>query len=97
LCFNVQIVHNRKLFKLLMSISNIIYICYFKLIYDTELIKFNEYKVLETYFQIELHTSKSQDCFVQVSQRLISKKLHIEDQFEVEEQEAKREIHHTIH
>jgi len=28
---------------------------------------------------------------------LVSKELHIEEQFQVEQQEAKREIHHTIH
>jgi len=39
-----------------------------------------------------------QNCYVQASQRLFSKKLHIEEQFQIEEQEeANREIHHIIH
>jgi len=60
-----------------------------------------QFKVLEKYFQFELHTSESQDCSVQAFQRLVSKKLHIEEQVQVEEyiqqQEARREIHHIIH
>jgi len=54
---------------------------------------------LEKYFHFELHTSESQDCSVQASQRLVSKKLHIEEQVQVEiqQEEAKREIHHIIH
>jgi len=57
-----------------------------------------QYEKLEKYFQFELHTLESQDCSVQASQQLVSKKLHIEEQFQVEEQAAKkREIHHTIH
>jgi len=57
-----------------------------------------QYKILEKYIQFELHTSsESQDCSVQASQQLVSKKLHIEEQFQVEEQEAKREIHYIIH
>jgi len=56
-----------------------------------------KFKILEKYFQFELHTSESQDCSVQASQRLVSKKLHIEEQFQVEEQETKREIQHIIH
>jgi len=56
-----------------------------------------QYKILEKYFQFELHTSESQDCSVQAFQRLVKKKLHIAKQFQVEKQEAKREIHHIIH
>jgi len=56
-----------------------------------------QYERLEKYFQFDLHTSESQDCSVQASQGLVSKKLHIEEQFQVEEHEAKREIHHIIH
>jgi len=48
---------------------------------------------LEKHFQFELHTSESQDCSVEASKRLVSKKLHIEEQFQVEGQEEKREIH----
>jgi len=44
-----------------------------------------QYKILEKYFQFELHTSESQDCFVQSSQRLVFRKLHIEEQVQVEE------------
>jgi len=43
-----------------------------------------QFKILEKYFQFELHTSESQDCSVQASQRLVSKKLHIEEQVQVE-------------
>jgi len=50
-----------------------------------------QYKKLQKYFQFELYTSKSQDCSVQASQRLISKKLHIEKQFQVEKEQAKKE------
>jgi len=51
-----------------MSMSNIISLCYFKLIIsDTQLIKFKQFKILEKYFQFELHTSESQDCSVQAS------------------------------
>jgi len=39
-----------------------------------------QFKILEKYFQFELHTSESQDCTIQASQRLVSKKLHIEEQ-----------------
>ena len=46
--------------------------------------------MLEKYFQFEFHTSKSQDCSVQASQRLVSKKLHIEEQFQVEEERKMR-------
>jgi len=42
-------------------------------------------KISEKYFQFELHISESQDCSVQPSQRLVSKKLHIEEQVQVEE------------
>ena len=56
-----------------------------------------QFKILEKYFQFELHTSESQDCSIQASQRLVSKKLHKEEQFQVEQEEAKKEIHHTIH
>jgi len=60
-----------------------------------------QFKILEKYFQFELHTSESQDCTVQVSQRLVSKKLHIEEQVQVEaytrRSKKKREIHHIIH
>jgi len=59
-----------------------------------------QFKILEKYFQFELHTSESQDCSVKSSQRLVSKKLHIEEQVQVEEniqQEAGIEIHHIIH
>jgi len=48
-----------------------------------------QFKILAKYFQFELHTSESQDCSVQASHRLVSKKLHIEEQFQVKEQEAK--------
>jgi len=34
-------------------------------------------------FQFELHTSESQDCFIQASQQLVFKKLYIEEQFQV--------------
>jgi len=44
-----------------------------------------QFKILEKYFQFELHTSKSQDCSVQASQWLVSKKLYIEKQVQVEE------------
>jgi len=44
-----------------------------------------QFKILEKYFQFELHTSESQDCSIQASQRLVSKKLNIEEQFQVEE------------
>jgi len=60
-----------------------------------------QFKILEKYFQFELHTTESQDCSIQASQRLISKKLHIEEQVQVEryiqQEETKREIHHIIH
>jgi len=58
-----------------------------------------QFKILEKYFQFELHTSESQDCSIQASQQLVFRKLHIEEQVQVEEQqgEAKREKHHTIH
>ena len=32
-----------------------------------------QFKVLEKYFQFELHTSESQDCSFQASQQLVSK------------------------
>jgi len=50
-----------------------------------------KFKILEKYFQFELHISESQNCSVQASQRLISKKLHIEEQFQVEDREEKKE------
>jgi len=59
-----------------------------------------QFKILEKYFQFELYISESQDCSVKPSQRLVSKKLHIEEQVQVEEyiqQEARIEIHHIIH
>jgi len=59
-----------------------------------------QFKILEKYFQFELHTSESQYYSVKPSQRLVSKKLHIEEQIQVEEniqQEARIEIHHIIH
>jgi len=69
-----------------MSISNIISLCYFKLIIsETELSSLMQFKILEKYFKFELHTSKSQDCSIQASQWLVSKRLHIEEQFQVEE------------
>jgi len=37
------------------------------------------YKKLEKYFQFELHILESQHCSVQASQRLVSKKLHIDE------------------
>jgi len=43
-----------------------------------------QFKILKKYFQFELHTSESQDCSIQASQRLVSKKLHIEEQVQVE-------------
>ena len=43
-----------------------------------------KFKILEKYFQFELHTSESQDCSVQASQRLVYKKLHLEEQVQVE-------------
>jgi len=51
-------------------------------------------KIREIFFQFELHISESQDCSVQVSQRLVSKKLHVKKKFQVKEGEAKREIHY---
>jgi len=44
-----------------------------------------QFKILEKYFQFELYTSESQDYSVQAFQRLVSKKLHIEEQVQVEE------------
>ena len=44
-----------------------------------------QFKILEKYFQFEIHTSESQDCSVQASQQLVPKKLHIEEQVQVEE------------
>ena len=50
-----------------------------------------QYKIFEKYFQFELHTSESQDCSVQTSQRLVpKKKLHIEKQFQVEQQQEEK-------
>jgi len=43
-----------------------------------------QYKRLEKYFHFKLHTSESQDFSVQASQRLVSKKLHIEEQIQIE-------------
>jgi len=44
-----------------------------------------QFKILEKYFQFELHTLESQDCSVQASQQLVPKKLHIEEQVQVED------------
>ena len=48
-----------------------------------------QFKILEKYFPFELHASETQDCFVQASHQLVFKKIHIQKQFQVEEQEAK--------
>jgi len=58
-----------------------------------------QFKIFEKYFQFELHTLESQDFYVQASQRLVFRKLHIEEQVQVEDiqGEAKREKHHIIH
>jgi len=53
------------------------------------------FKILEKYFQFELYTSESQDCSVQISQRLVSKKLHIEEQVQVEEDTRKSKKRNT--
>jgi len=41
--------------------------------------------MLEKYFQFELHISESQNCSIQAFQRLVYKKLHIEEQYQIEE------------
>jgi len=46
--------------------------------------------MLEKYFQFELHTSESQNCSVQASQQLVSKKLHIEELFQIEEKKRRK-------
>jgi len=54
-----------------------------------------QFKILEKYFQFEFHTSESQDCSVQASQRLVSKKLHIEEQVQVEENTTRSKKRNT--
>jgi len=54
-----------------------------------------QFKILEKYFQFELHTSESQDCSVQASQRLVSSKLHIEEQVQVEEHTRRNKKRNT--
>ena len=74
-----------------MSISNIISLCYFKLFSIHNESSLMQFKILEKYFQFELHTSESQDCSVQASQRLVSKKLYIEEQIQVEGYKKKKQ------
>ena len=62
---------------------------------DTELIKFNAVWKIDKYFWFELHTWESQDCSIQASQRLVSKKLHTEEQVQVEEKTRRSEKRKT--
>ena len=54
-----------------------------------------QFKILEKYFQFELHISESQDCSVQASQWLVSKKLHIKEQVQVEEHTRRNKKRNT--
>jgi len=54
-----------------------------------------QFKILEKYFQSELHTSESQDSSVQASQRLVFRKLHIEEQVQVEENTTRSKKRNT--
>jgi len=56
-----------------------------------------QYKMLKKYFQFELHTSESQNCSIQASQRLVSKRLHIEKQFQIERQKKKNKKRNTLY
>jgi len=53
--------------------------------------------MLKKYFQFELHTSESQNCSIQASQRLVSKRLHIEKQFQIERQKKKNKKRNTLY
>jgi len=54
-----------------------------------------QFKILEKYFQFELHTSESQDCSIQASQRLVFRKLHIEEQVQVKKKIRRSEKRKT--